>query len=202
MEPIRIYILYCVFPLWIACGFLDYLCHRKSKIERNSGLHESIVHMIMFIEVGIPIFLGALFEINTLIIWLMFFVFVIHEITAVYDVWYASPRRTVSAWEQAIHNYLGLLPFMVGSVVVCLNVDQVFAGDFSLSFREVPIGWFSTLLAMSLILLAFPYSEELYRCYMYKGPKESKWMTMIEFRHPWDPNLTLNPYHEDKSDVD
>jgi hypothetical protein len=61
----RRYMLYFMLPLWIVPGFLDYLSHRKTKIETTSGTQESIIHALMTTEAGIPVVMGLLLEINT-----------------------------------------------------------------------------------------------------------------------------------------
>ena len=33
-------LLYGVLPLWVAAGFADYLCHRRTRIEATSGIVE------------------------------------------------------------------------------------------------------------------------------------------------------------------
>ena len=60
-------ILYVMLPLWGFWGFVDWCCHRKTKIESTSGLHESLLHVIMGIRVGIPIILFIVFEMNVLV---------------------------------------------------------------------------------------------------------------------------------------
>jgi hypothetical protein len=37
-------ILYGMLPLWGIAGFIDWCCHRATRIERTSGLKESLVH--------------------------------------------------------------------------------------------------------------------------------------------------------------
>jgi CubicO group peptidase (beta-lactamase class C family) len=38
-----------------AAGLADYLCHRAAHIEATSGYKESLLHLLQFAEVGVPI---------------------------------------------------------------------------------------------------------------------------------------------------
>jgi len=59
-EVLRLLLVYFVLPVWLAAGFGDYLCHRATHIERTSGWKESILHLLQFAEMALPI-LAALF---------------------------------------------------------------------------------------------------------------------------------------------
>ena len=66
-DPSRLLInliLYGLLPLWGIAGFIDWCCHRATKVESTSGLKESLVHSLMGVQLGIPILLCLLFEIN------------------------------------------------------------------------------------------------------------------------------------------
>ncbi len=40
-------ILYGLLPLWGITGFIDWCCHRATRIESTSGLRESLIHSLM-----------------------------------------------------------------------------------------------------------------------------------------------------------
>jgi hypothetical protein len=102
----RRYLLYAVLPLWLGAGFADYLFHRRTHIERTSGAHESVIHLMMMAETGIPLLMGLFLEINALVLAMMGALFVAHEATAYWDVNYAETRRTVTPNEQHAHSFL------------------------------------------------------------------------------------------------
>ncbi|UYG07195.1 hypothetical protein [Halomonas sp. M4R1S46] len=54
-------LLYVFLPLWGIAGFVDWCCHRATRIEATSGLKESLVHSLMGVQVGIPILLCLLY---------------------------------------------------------------------------------------------------------------------------------------------
>src|SRR5256885_8504087 len=94
-EVAELALLYFVLPLWLAAGFADYLCHRASRIETTSGYKESLIHLLMFSEVAVPLLAAIFFEINALVIALMIAGFVAHQLTALWDVTFANDRRYV-----------------------------------------------------------------------------------------------------------
>ena len=61
-------ILFLFLPLWILCGGFDYWCHRKTKIEENSGVKESVQHCLMGIQVGVPMFMIIYLEMTVLVL--------------------------------------------------------------------------------------------------------------------------------------
>jgi hypothetical protein len=169
----RAYLLYVIMPLWLAAGIADWFCHRASRIATTSGWRESAIHLLMLAEVGLPVLLGLLLEINALVIAVMLVGFVAHELTAHWDLRYALPRRRVSAAEQHVHNYLGALPFMAASVVIVLHWPQFLAllgagpqpARFDLAWKRapLPLPYIAGLLIAIVVLEILPYVEEWWR---------------------------------------
>ncbi|KGJ97548.1 hypothetical protein GAB14E_1137 [Colwellia psychrerythraea] len=166
--------LYVFLPLWGIAGFVDWCCHRATKIEITSGIKESLMHSLMGIQMGLPILLCLLFKVNVLILLICIFTWVCHEIVAHCDVRYAAPRRVISIWEMHAHTYLGSLPFYMLISIFMINWDQFlllitfnWADNMSLALIEVPHGSSSYLpiyIAFMCILCVFPYIEENLRC--------------------------------------
>lgn len=167
------YLLYVILPLWLVVGVADWLCHRATRIETTSGYKESLIHLLMLVEVGIPVLIGLFLEINALTILIMAAFFLAHEVTAHWDLSYASPRRKVTPIEQHVHNYLGALPFMALSFILVLHWPQVLGlfgmgpepPRFALAFKQppLPLGYVVTLLAAILLFEILPFLEELWR---------------------------------------
>jgi hypothetical protein len=63
-EVARNLLLYFVVPLWTAAGAADWLCHRRGRIEETSGIAESLLHLLMLAEVGVPVVAAILCEIR------------------------------------------------------------------------------------------------------------------------------------------
>src|SRR5438874_9621319 len=59
-EVLVAILMYVVLPLWLAAGFADYICHRASHIERTSGWKESMLHLVQFGEMAVPVLAALL----------------------------------------------------------------------------------------------------------------------------------------------
>jgi hypothetical protein len=172
-ELTRNALMYFVLPVWLAAGFADWMCHRASRIEITSGPKESLIHLLMFVEVAIPITAAMSFEINSLVILVMIVFWAVHEATAVWDVSYAADKREVTPIEQYVHSYLGVLPLMSLLLVVVLNWSQFLAlfglgseaPRFAIVDKNPPLPWgyVSSILVAVLLFEALPYLEELVR---------------------------------------
>jgi hypothetical protein len=172
-EAAQAVLMYFVLPLWLAAGFADYLCHRASSIETTSGWKESLLHLLQFGEMGIPVLAAIFLEINALIILIMIVCLILHEATAIWDVSYAYQHREIMPTEQHVHSFLEMLPLMGLLIVVTLHWQQFLAlfglgretADFGLRFKEPPLSWTYVAAILSLVLLfeVLPYFEELLR---------------------------------------
>ena len=166
-------LLYFVLPLWLAAGFADYLCHRASHIEKTSGYKESLLHLLMFAEIAVPLLAALFFEINALVILLMIVGFIAHEATALWDVSYAIGKREVTPIEQHVHSFLEMLPLMSMIIVIILHWPQFLAlfgmgpetPRFTLALKSEPLPWtyVGAFLAAVLAFELLPYAEELVR---------------------------------------
>ncbi|MHB2017896.1 MAG: diguanylate cyclase [Candidatus Xenobia bacterium] len=165
------FVLYGCLPLWTVMGFLDWLCHRRTHIERTSGLRESVLHAVMGVQVGIPVCLGLYCQINVLLLLVMFGVLVVHEMVAHYDVRYARGTRHISMAELHVHSFLEVIPFTIVALVVCMNwpafydlVTLHWHGQCSLTLRPSTLNtaFYTTLM---LTLGVAPYVEEIWRCW-------------------------------------
>jgi hypothetical protein len=176
-------ILYGLLPLWGVAGFIDWCCHRVTKVESTSGLRESLVHSLMGIQLGIPIVLCLMFEINVLILLICVFMWLTHEVAAHWDVHYAAPRRHISIWEVHVHNYMATVPLYLLMLIVILNWDVAvkaatfdWAGQFELrpvARRPGGAGYLPAYLTFMAVLCVFPYLEENIRCFRHELAKRA-----------------------------
>jgi hypothetical protein len=167
-------ILYGLLPLWGVAGFIDWCCHRATKVESTSGLKESLVHSLMGIQLGIPILLCLTFQVNVLVLLVCAVMWITHEIAAHWDVHYATPRRHISIWEVHVHNYMATVPLYLFMLVVILNWDVAvkavtfdWSGQFALhplSDRPGGRAYLPRYLIFMTVLCVFPYLEENIRC--------------------------------------
>lgn len=171
----RRYVTYFLLPMWVVPGVLDHLWHRRTKIETTSGLGESLIHSLMMAQVGIPMLLGLLFEINAGLISLMIAAFLAHEATAMWDVSFATERRKVLPREQHTHSFLEMLPFCAVSFVICLHPGQFSAlfgrgsepPRFALRLKHPSLEpkYLVRILSAIGLFIGVPYGEELLRCW-------------------------------------
>jgi hypothetical protein len=174
-EAARAILMYMVFPLWIAAGLLDWLCHRRTGIERTGGLKENLLHLLMTAEVGIGMLAVALLEINAAMLLLVLAVFIVHELTAYWDLHCATPLRKVFPFEQMVHSVLELLPLLSLALLAAARWDQALAlfgagpaaADFSLRAEADPLppAFLVGGLLLALLLNAVPMLEETWRCW-------------------------------------
>jgi len=172
-EIAKAYLLYFILPLWIAAGFTDYLCHRAAKIATTSGPKESLLHLLQFGEMAIPVLAAMFLEINSLVLLVMLVCFLLHEATALWDVSYASAMREVFPLEQHVHSFLEMLPLMGLTLIAILNWGQFLAlfglgaeqARFEITFRSGEPSWLYVTVMLSLVLVfeVLPYFEELLR---------------------------------------
>jgi hypothetical protein len=127
MNPIATVMLWFLFPLWLLAGIADYLCHRRTSLERTSGLGESRLHILQAIEVGVPLVAGLLLEINALVLAIMILCVIAHTGTALWDGMYTTPRRFISPLEQHIHSHLEYIPIAALALVAILYWNQFLA---------------------------------------------------------------------------
>jgi hypothetical protein len=169
--PVWDILVYVVLPLWVLAGFADYVCHRVTHVERASGIKESSIHWLMLGEVGVPLLLAVFFRIDALVMLVMIFALVAHEITGYVDLQVATRTRHVSVLEQQIHSLLEVLPFTAMLLVFTLHWTQMLAlfgqgepADFSLTLKPMPT--FAELGPPAIAFLLFailPYAEEFIR---------------------------------------
>jgi hypothetical protein len=170
-EVLIAILMYVVLPLWFAAGFADYLCHRASHIEKTSGWRESVLHLMQFGEMAVPVLAALFLEINSGVILIMMAFLILHEATAIWDVRYASSTREVSPTEQHVHSVLEMLPFTGLLLVIALHWPDFTAlfgygrPDFSFALKQqpIPVAYVVTMLALTALFEVLPYLEELVR---------------------------------------
>lgn len=172
-DPALAVLLYFILPLWFVAGLADWLCHRATRIEATAGAKESLIHLLMFAEIGVPLLAALFLEINALVIALMIVAFLAHEATALWDVSYAVTRREVTPFEQHVHSFLEMLPLMATAFVAVLHWPQVLAlfglgpepARFDLTWKQepLPVAYIAAVLIAALLFELLPYLEELWR---------------------------------------
>lgn len=167
--------MYGLLPAWFIPSLLDWNQHRRSRIEITSGTRESLIHLLMMAEVGVPITLVLLCEVNPLVLSTIAASIVAHEATALWDVSTAEGSgREVTPFEQHVHSFLESMPIMAASALGCLRwrqVRELLGGARSRDAwrprwkeNRLPGGYLAAVGAGVVAAIAVPYGEELYRC--------------------------------------
>ncbi|WKB51265.1 diguanylate cyclase [Eleftheria terrae] len=190
-DPLLTMLMYFVIPLWFVAGIADWFCHRASDIEHTTGAKESLIHLLMFVQVGLPLAAALIFEVNALLIAGIIVMFFVHEATALWDVSYATSGRHVGPLEQHVHSFLEMIPLMAGLLIIGLHWDQFLAlfgqgsepARFTLELKDNPLPWsyVVTVLAAAALIEFAPYVEELVRGLRARGSRRSA--TGGDYRH-------------------
>lgn len=172
-DPQMLLLLYFVLPVWLIAGFADWLCHRATDIETTTGLKETYIHILMFLQMGLPLLAALFLDVNALVIGFMIVLFFCHEATALWDVSYAVTARRVSPVEQHIHSFLEMVPLMALLLVISRHWPQFLAlfglGDEAARFElrqridPLPSGYVIAVMTGIFMLEVMPYFEEYCR---------------------------------------
>jgi hypothetical protein len=172
-EISRAFLMYFVVPLWISAGTADAACHRATDIEITSGPKESALHILMLAEVGIPLMAAMFLEVTSPVLALLIASFILHELTALWDVSYAVKRREVTPIEQHVHSFLEMIPLMAASVTAILHWKQFLSligirrdpEDFRIMLkkRPLPLAYSATVIGAVILMEGLPYLHEFIR---------------------------------------
>jgi hypothetical protein len=173
IDPTGAILMYFILPLWLLTGVADWLCHKATHIERTSGAKESVLHLLMFVEMGLPLLAAIFLDVNALIIGFMIALFLLHEATSMWDVDYAVARRRVTPLEQHVHSFLELIPLMALLLIIARHWPQFLAlfgaveepARFDLSWKAPPLppAYIAAVLAAACAVAVLNF-EESFRC--------------------------------------
>lgn len=165
---------YVLFPIWLSAGFADWLFHRRTRIERTSGVRESVLHALMIAEMGVAVLVFLFLEINAATLLLLIALYALHEVTVFSDLTTAHHARELPPLEQLVHGIMEAVP-MAALTVLCIANWQQLVGlvgapettlDLSLRWRDPPFALttVATILSLSVVFVVAPFAEELLRC--------------------------------------
>ena len=173
-DPTSLILLYFVLPVWYVAGFADWICHRRTHIERTSGIKESLIHALMFAESGAGLLPGIYLQVNSLVIAIMAVMFLMHHATAYCDISYAVTARKITTVEHMVHSFLEIIPLMALASVIALNWGQFLALfglgaeqiSFAIEWKKRPLGTSYVVWTVAVIFFFefIPYAEEVARC--------------------------------------
>ena len=155
-----------VLPMWLLAGLCDYLAHARAQIERTSGVHESVLHLLQTAQIGVPMLAVLWLEVNASVLLLCVAGVLAHSVTAFLDLRYAQPRRHVGVFEQYVHAFLIVLPLTALGLVLVLHWPESFRGvHWALHAKSVPFdrGIVAGVLAASVAFGLAPGAWEFLR---------------------------------------
>ena len=163
IDAARLVLMYLVLPLWIAAGFLDWCCHRRTGIERTGGWRESAFHLLMFAQMGVAGLMALLLEITPAVLVGMGLLFLLHEITVWVELRFVVGRRFVGPFEQMVHSVMEILP-LAGLLILAVTHASPPDDGFMLKRAPLPVGYLVAAACAIVILNLAPLLEEAWRC--------------------------------------
>lgn len=162
--------LFLLLPLWLAAGVADQLCHRGQRLEDNAGLREALLHLLMALQMAV---LGAgvlLLQPNVGSLALMLAACVAHEATTWVDLAHAETRRRVPWYEQAVHGWQQVLPWVIFGSYLAMEEATTPALSRSVWLLQLkqpllPAPWLPLLLAGAAVVGLGPVLNEAWRCW-------------------------------------
>lgn len=166
-EPLLLALLvWGIFPLWLMAGGADWLCHRASRIDRTSGVRESLFHLVMFAQIALPVVAALFLRLNALMLVLCGAAVLAHMATTLLDTTYSQPRRHISPIEQQVHSYLEMLPLFAFAIVLVIHWGEWRQPEWRFAARETRLPTVAvavTLVALLVTLILI--CEEIWRCW-------------------------------------
>lgn len=163
-----------IYPAWLAAGAVDYLCHRKTDIERTSGAMESWLHVAQLASMTLIVAFATLAEITVASWSVLVLAAIAHSALAFADVAYTDGRRRISPLEQTAHSFMEVLPLVAVGLLAVASWPLARAPEFA--FASPLEGWRAAVLGSFALLAGVPVFEELFRSLRARGrvPHEAR----------------------------
>lgn len=153
--------------LWIAMGFLDWVCHRKSKIEETTGLSESLFHLLQLFITAAGFAIAVFWPINVSTLFILSLLWSTHQFVTWIELSHVTGSRVITALEQMVHSFMEVLPLTAIMLLAVLMVGNIHQGA---AIEPLAYHWeddlrFSILASLGVLtFIAFPFLEEFLRC--------------------------------------
>ncbi len=155
-----------LYPMWLVAGAGDYLCHRRTQIERTSGITESWLHVAQFASIAIIFVAAVLLEITLAVLIAMIVAVITHTVLSFIDVSYTMRHRHISTLEQHVHGLLDVIPIVAVGLLAILYWEEVsLASGAPLRLKDEPLSRVQAgvLLGSFGVLAGTPIFEEWFR---------------------------------------
>lgn len=114
-----------VYPLWLLAGIADVLVHRRDRIEMQAGAHESALHVILCVQMGLAVVLVVAFDVNAPVLLAVAALVLLHAWTSWRDTRLADRVRHIGPLEQKLHVALDAIPWLALVLVALMHADMV-----------------------------------------------------------------------------
>jgi hypothetical protein len=152
-----------LYPAWLLAGAGDYLCHRRTDIERTSGVTESWLHVMQFVCLAVAFACAVLLQISAAVFVLLVALVIAHSLLSYIDVRYTEGRRRILPIEQSIHGFMDVLPLVAVALLGVQHWQEIRAGSTAFAL-QAGLDMQRVLLSSSFAVLAgLPVLEELLR---------------------------------------
>jgi hypothetical protein len=157
-------LVWALYPLWLVAGFIDYVFHRRTRIDRTSGPPEAWLHVAQFAALGIAAAAVAGLHMNRLTFALLTVCVAAHSAMAYADVAFTDGRRYIAPLEQQVHGYMEVLPVAALAILAVLHWERLSIPDWSWRANPAPGPGAWAFVGSYLVLAGLPVAEELLRC--------------------------------------
>ncbi|HZX79447.1 MAG TPA: hypothetical protein VFE72_00640 [Lysobacter sp.] len=160
-----------IYPLWLAAGVADVWVHRRDRIECRTGTRESAMHLLMCLQMGVPVLAVLFLDVTAPVFLLCAALVLLHGWTSWRDSRFADSVRRIGPTEQKIHVALDAVPWIGLALVALLHREalaplvQAGTADWSVRWREPPfaVSTIVAVLASSVVFGVLPSALELLR---------------------------------------
>jgi hypothetical protein len=152
-----------IYPAWLLAGLGDYLCHRRTVIERTSGVRESWLHVALLVCLAIAFACAVLLQITTAVFVVLVVLVVAHSVLSYIDVHYTDGRRRILPIEQTVHGFMEVLPLTAVAVLGVQHWQEIRGGSMTLALTAAVDRDRVLLLTSFVVLAGAPVLEELLR---------------------------------------
>jgi hypothetical protein len=161
-----------LWPLWLAAGVADWACHRRTDIERTSGLHEWGYHALQGAQIGATLLLAVFAEVTTLVMVLIAALVLWHWQTAYVDTRYTHGRRDIRPFEQTVHAVMELVPLFAAVLLALAHPEVWQEPRWTLEAKRdpVPLAQVLGFLGLTVAVQLTPLLEEGLRCLKAERP--------------------------------
>ena len=180
-DILRNTLMYVALPLWSLSGLADWWCHRRTGIERTSGIRESAFHLALFAQMATAGLVALLLEVNSLALVLLALLFLAHEATAWFELRFVQPLRHIAPTEQMVHSFMEIIPLGGIALLAGLHAEALAglagagAGQWQLRPKDTPLaaGYVLSALAGITLVNVLPLLEEFLRCWRVRKDRQT-----------------------------